>query len=763
MATPATLQPLFLLSDEPIGVSGDDGLGMNQTARVIAEAALGAATPFTVGIFGAWGHGKTSLLNAARTLLEPVELDGTVTRPHPHVVTVQFNAWRYEKEEHPIVPLVASIARAVKQRLDDDTTFEQAVGKKGKAIAATVYDGAMALIGAVKLDAKGRMGVPTVAQVEGGIGLDAGAAQKNLTERQAKREAAAQPRVQSRIDQSLYLSAFDDLARLHAAAKASGANHTGQTPVIVVFIDDLDRCRPEAAVEILEGIKLVLAQPGFVFVLALYREVIERYLDRQSEIRYGEKHKAIGEGYIDKIVQLPLWLPSHEGAFEAYIRRVINTKLKPGLLPPRADRADETIRSTRALLHAVYRCTPLLARLSSHSPRKLVRKINELLIDDRLLPPEAHSRIGCKPEERRAILFPLCLIRRALLELPLPHQMHAMLENNNLCATLAKYRPDLADTTDADGNVGPMLFRDALKARMQEPGLGDGRPVPPAPIIASPAASTAPAADDLGLGGIDAAVAARWLRATDCLSQNEYRAVLLNTTAGRAYLAHHAGRRLVAQAITTQVVAPAAGANRSAPVTELGTSAGDQTASTNAAATAISEELRQEIAIIERAVRRNLGLKADSPLGPAEFARVTVLTLGRDPITDAGAAWLARPDSGLTALTTLWLNSTKITDAGVGKLAAKHTGFAVLNTLDLGYTQVTDAGAAALAARDSRLKALTTLYLDSTHVTDAGAAVLVAKETGLAALTVLYVSGTHVTNAGVQAIKQARPDLTIYR
>lgn len=47
------LQPLFLLSDEPIGVSGDDGLKMNQTARVIAEAAPGAATPITIDIFDA--------------------------------------------------------------------------------------------------------------------------------------------------------------------------------------------------------------------------------------------------------------------------------------------------------------------------------------------------------------------------------------------------------------------------------------------------------------------------------------------------------------------------------------------------------------------------------------------------------------------------------------------------------------------------------------------------------------------------------------
>jgi len=60
MAPAQPLQSLFLLSDEPIGLSTHDGLGMNQTARVIAETALGAASPVAIGIFTARGHSKLS-------------------------------------------------------------------------------------------------------------------------------------------------------------------------------------------------------------------------------------------------------------------------------------------------------------------------------------------------------------------------------------------------------------------------------------------------------------------------------------------------------------------------------------------------------------------------------------------------------------------------------------------------------------------------------------------------------------------------------
>ncbi len=722
------LQPLFLLSDEPIDASGDDGLSMNQTARVIAEAALGSATPFTIGIFGAWGHGKTSLLNAARTLLEPVKPDGTITRPYPHIVTVQFNAWRYEREEHPIVPLVASIAKAVKQRLDDDKTFEQAVGATGKAIAQNFYNGAISLISAIKVD------------TGFGIGFDAGAALENLSERQLNREKETQPRIQSWFDRSLYLSAFDDLARLHAVAKQSGANQTGQTPVIVVFIDDLDRCRPEAAVEILEGIKLVLSQPGFVFALALYREVIERYLERQAELRYGVERKDIGAGYIDKIVQLPLWLPSHEKGFPRYIRNLIKTKLKPGLLPIKADRTDDAVKSTRALLAAIYRCTPLLARLSMHSPRKLVRKINELLIDDRLLPDNAHSAIGCKPEQRRAILFPFLLIQRALQELSFPKQMDDLVANESLCAALAEYRLDLADKTDPDGNVAPMLFRDAIKVKLQ-----DGKPDASQP-------KPAPAAIDPALRDIDAVTAARWLKATDCLSQNEYRAVLLNTTAGRAWLANHSGRRLVAKAVAAQAATPAATATNQVGPFAARVRVGDAPARSLISYDINNEGLRQEIAIIEREIRKHLNVKSDASLGPAEFVRVKRLKLISEPITDAGAAWLADPATGLTALTTLILDFTLITDAGAKALAAKDSGLRALTELSLWATEITDAGAAALAANDSCLRSLTTLDLAETQVTDKGAASLAAKDTGLRALTTLDLVGTQITDSGAAAL-----------
>ena len=89
----------------------------------------------------------------------------------------------------------------------------------------------------------------------------------------------------------------------------------GENGRLIVFVDDLDRCLPEKALEVLEAIKLFLEAPGTVFVLGMDREVIRRGLNA----RYGEIFRnepstdgelpISGDTYLQKIVQIPFQLP----------------------------------------------------------------------------------------------------------------------------------------------------------------------------------------------------------------------------------------------------------------------------------------------------------------------------------------------------------------------------------------------------------------------------------------------------------------------
>ncbi len=160
----------------------------------------------------------------------------------------------------------------------------------------------------------------------------------------------------------------------------------------------------------------------------------------------------------------------------------------------------------------------------------------------------------------------------------------------------------------------------------------------------------------------------------------------------------------------------------------------------------------QEREVIEAKVREHLKLPSSDALGPAEFARVTELDLKRTAVSNAGAAWLADPATGLSALATLNLQHTALTDAGLAALARADTGLKSLTALYLAHTKVTDAGVHTLARVGTGLSALTQLDLRSTAVTDAGVTALARADTGLKGLTSLDLSFAKVTDAGIKLL-----------
>jgi predicted KAP-like P-loop ATPase len=88
------------------------------------KSALSSATldtPFTVGIFGAWGTGKSTLLRLLEAELKAYTSDDV------RFVCVRFNPWMYRKEPNILIPLLNSLRDAL-----NESPFEQAreSGKK---------------------------------------------------------------------------------------------------------------------------------------------------------------------------------------------------------------------------------------------------------------------------------------------------------------------------------------------------------------------------------------------------------------------------------------------------------------------------------------------------------------------------------------------------------------------------------------------------------------------------------------------------------
>ena len=286
-------------------------------------------TPLTVGVFGEWGSGKTSLMRMVRKKL-----------PKKFCVA-WFDAWKYEREETLWRAFLLQVLRALRDAVPKDDS------KESKKALSDLTDLEVALYrsvdreeaGGVQID-WGKLGAGVgQGAVQIGLSFIPGASmlldllkefKGKLTEDAAKKVVEAIRRERSKIHveqvQSLeqFQGRFQQLVADHVLAKKSR---------LVVFVDDLDRCLPEKAVEVLEAIKLFVDSPGCVFLLGLDEKVIGRWI----EIKYREfglsadtagndKPRFVIEGtrYLEKIIQLPFRIPPIErDDMSAFVRGLL--------------------------------------------------------------------------------------------------------------------------------------------------------------------------------------------------------------------------------------------------------------------------------------------------------------------------------------------------------------------------------------------------------------------------------------------------------
>lgn len=81
--------------------------------------------------------------------------------------------------------------------------------------------------------------------------------------------------------------------------------HYSKDDKLVIFIDDLDRCLPENAITVLESLKLFLNDEHCVFVVGIDHDIVEEGIKH----RYAGKIALSGRDYLDKIIQIPFFLP----------------------------------------------------------------------------------------------------------------------------------------------------------------------------------------------------------------------------------------------------------------------------------------------------------------------------------------------------------------------------------------------------------------------------------------------------------------------
>ena len=248
-----------LLSDNP---ATQDTLGFGQMATVLHTVIRETPyRPFTIGIFGEWGSGKSTLMKLIETSLK-----------RDSVKTVWFNAWKYDNKE--------VIWNALIQEIFYTMQHDPEIQKRTNA-----EDFKKDVVHAAAELAKYAAKVAT-RFIPGGIikeeDVDAVL--------EALRPPSANDDLFGFINQ--FESTFDQLVKDYVG------NPDGY---LVIFIDDLDRCLPENAISVMEALKLYLDRANCVFVIGAERSIIEEGIKE----RYKDNPRLSGKDYLEKIIQLP--------------------------------------------------------------------------------------------------------------------------------------------------------------------------------------------------------------------------------------------------------------------------------------------------------------------------------------------------------------------------------------------------------------------------------------------------------------------------
>jgi hypothetical protein len=405
----------------------DDRLGFGKLVTPLVAhitARTSAEPPLTVGVFGEWGTGKTRFLRLVEQQL--------ITKDIP---VVWFNAWRYANEEHLWVALLQRVMDQletrsgwlglpfIRLRLALMQT-DLAGGFRHVASRVVLFLLRLAIViglfylifTANEADLAELLQTLTGASasainmkvIKGILGVLAVFATKPKDLFDILRGVSLGIDLTKYLDRVPYrdrVAFLDELGPFFRRVVAAA----GRGKPVVVLIDDLDRCLPDKAVQVLEALALFLDVDGCVFILAADRRMLEdaitvRYKDFSVEKALGGRGVRIGEGYFDKIVQLSIGIPPvSDQRFESFLRELVKDEDLENCVPilmkslPRNARRCERFLSTLRLI--------LASRLESEAENIVTSVLVKIIALQDIHPP----------------LFDMIRQRRDLLEIAERH------------------------------------------------------------------------------------------------------------------------------------------------------------------------------------------------------------------------------------------------------------------------------------------------------------------------------------------------------
>lgn len=252
-------------------------------------------SPSTIGLYGDWGSGKSSLMKLAQKKIEEKNTEIGDEKDSIKTLCIEFNGWLFEGYEDTKTSLCGVILDA----LADEKRFSKEITDYAKTLIKKIdfnkilgkgikYGLDFFLTGGI-----GALTDLTLSSVRSTI-------KTNVSEVQAKD-----------LEEILNKFKKDDKTRTEIKnfrEEFKQLLQKSNVENVVVFIDELDRCLPDTVLEVFEAMRLFLFVEGMSFVIG----ADERLIQYSIKSKYKEvpgNNLDIGKEYLEKVIQYPLYIP----------------------------------------------------------------------------------------------------------------------------------------------------------------------------------------------------------------------------------------------------------------------------------------------------------------------------------------------------------------------------------------------------------------------------------------------------------------------
>jgi predicted KAP-like P-loop ATPase len=283
----------------PDNETARDFLNFSGIADTVAEIIVQArGRPISVGVSGAWGIGKSSMIKLTQASL--------AARPRKQgertFVFVEFNAWLYQGYDDARAALMDVIA----SKLEEEAVKHSTAVDKAKDLIKRVKWLRVAKLAAGSAAAMA-FGLPPIGLAGeiwdlGQKALTGKIDQKLIGDAEKKAGEAASV-LGGLLDPKSETSPPKEIQALRDTFEQT-LDELGV--ILVVLIDDLDRCLPETTISTLEAIRLFLFLKNTAFVIAADSDMIKHAVRRHFE---GVDDDLLVTNYFDKLIQVPIRVP----------------------------------------------------------------------------------------------------------------------------------------------------------------------------------------------------------------------------------------------------------------------------------------------------------------------------------------------------------------------------------------------------------------------------------------------------------------------